>query len=83
MAFLTGYLRMGTSKRIARFRMIELFNLDRLPVLIVMALQAIYPKPAFVFVLVARDAGGRNAEERPVQVFNLDGRALRGRHFVG
>jgi hypothetical protein len=63
--------------------MIKLFNLDRLPLLIVMALQAIYPKPPFVFVLMARNAGRRNAEQRPVQIFNLDGRALRGRHFVG
>jgi len=82
-AFLTGDLRMQTGKRIARFRMIELFNLDRLPVLIVVTLQTVGPKPPFVFVLVAGNTGCRNAQEGAVKVLNLNGRALRGRHFVG
>jgi len=82
-AFLASYLRMQAGERIARFRMIELFNLNRLPALIIVALQTICPQPPFVFVLVAGNAGRRNTEKRPVQVFNLNGRAVRGRHLVG
>lgn len=82
-AFQTGDLRMQTGERIARFRVIELFKLDRLPVLIVVALQTVCPQPPFVFVLVAGNTGCRNAEEGSLKVLNLNGRALRGRHFVG
>ena len=83
MTFLTRCLPMQTGQRITRFRMIELFNLDRLPVLEIVALQAICPQPSFVFVPVAGDTAWRKTQKRPVQIFDLDGRTLSGRYFTG
>lgn len=83
MTFLARDLGMGASQRIARFRMIELFNLDLLPVVKIVALQTIAPQSSFVFVLVTRDTGLRDAQEGLVQIFDLNGYSLRGGYLVG
>jgi len=82
-AFLTSYLGVQTGEWIASFCVIELLNLDGFPVFKIVALQAVCSQPPLVFVLVAGDAARRNTQECPVQIFNLDGRALGGRNFVG
>ena len=61
---------------ISRLRVIKLANVDAFPLGIVMALQAILPQPALVFVLMARRARLRDPEERAVQVLQLDCRTL-------
>jgi len=56
-----GALHLGveTGQRIPRLRVIELVaNLQRLPIFVVVTLQAIRAQAAFVIILVARDAGG-------------------------
>lgn len=60
-AFRALYLLVQSGQGIPGFRVIELLDLDRFPVLIVVALQAVLAEPAFVLILVARHAGGRKA----------------------
>lgn len=63
--------------------MIELADVDLLPVLEVVAGLAIRPEPSFVLVLVASEASRRQPEERPIQILRLDRRTFRRRDVRG
>jgi len=56
--------------------MIKLADFDRLPIVEVMALQAIGTKPVLVRVLMAGYAAWRNAQEGAIQILDLDVRDL-------
>lgn len=80
-----GALHLGvqTGQRIARFGMVELPDVERLPVLIVVALQAVRTQPAFVLILVAGHARGGQAQIAPVKVLVLDRSPLLRTHVQG
>lgn len=63
--------------------MVELADANGLPIVVVMALQAVRPQPAFVMVLMASRAGRRYAQVRLAQVFDLDGGAFSRRNVIG
>jgi len=65
MALLASHLRMQPGERVSCLGVIELLC-RLLPVVVVVALKAIRPEPALVRILMARNTGGSNAEERPV-----------------
>jgi len=75
MALFALHLRVLPGQRIARFAVIELADGDRLPVVVVVALQAIRAQTPLVLVLVAGDAALRYSEKRPRQILDLDHRA--------
>lgn len=62
--------------------MIELADIDRFPVTVVMALKAIRAQPALVLILVAGRAGGGKSEECPVEILDLNEAFLRGRNVI-
>lgn len=74
--FLAGYVRMQSGQRVSGLEVIELSDRHCLPVVVIVALQAIRTQASFVFVLVAGDTGRGNSQEGPVEVFELDIRAL-------
>lgn len=78
MAFRALHLRMQPGQRVTRFRVVELLDLDRLPVLIIVALQAILAEPAFVLILVASNASSRESQISPIQILLFDCRPLLG-----
>ncbi len=82
MAFLAFHLRVQTGQRIACLRVIELLDLDRLPVLKVVALGAIWTESPLVLVLVTGDAIRRKSEKSFVQIFDFDRGTLRSGNFV-
>ena len=67
-----------TRQRIARLGVIEL--LCRLPVHVIMTLQAFVSELAFVHIFVARYAILRQSEKGFRDIFHLDERALLGNH---
>ena len=75
-ASLAANFRMRAGERVACERVIELADVDRLPVAGVMTLQAIGAEPAIVAVLMASDAARRNSQECVVQILDFDGRAF-------
>lgn len=79
MALRALHLGMQPSQRITRLRVVELAGIDRLPVFEVVTLLAIRPQPSFVLIFVASAARGRQAKIRPVEIFDLDSRAIRRR----
>lgn len=58
--------------------MVELTYVDRLPIHEVVAGEAVLPEPSLMLVGVAGEAGCRESQISPVQIFNLNGRAFRG-----
>src|SRR5271169_3673005 len=73
MTLLTSHLNVQAGQRIACLPVVELRHADRGPVSESVALLAVWPQAALVFVLVAGITGGRNAQQAPVQIFDLDG----------
>ena len=71
-------LDVKTRQRIARLGVIEL--LCRLPVHVIMTLQAFVSELAFVHIFVARYAILRQSEKGLRKVFHLDERAFLGNH---
>jgi|SRR5579862_7164610 len=67
------HLLVKAAQRIAGFRVIELPNFDRLPVLVIVALQTVLAKAPFVLILVAGHACRRNSKKTAVQVLIFDG----------
>jgi hypothetical protein len=63
---------MQAGERVARHGMVELSNVDHLPICGIVALRAIWAQAALVLILVARRARLRNAQECAIQVFNFD-----------
>ena len=72
---------MHPGQRVARFGVIE-FTGDILPVVVVMTLQAIRTKPAFVLILVASHARGRDTKEGSAQIFDPDLAAVGGGNLL-
>ncbi len=73
------HLRVQSGQRIARFRVIELLNVDRLPVHEVVALLTIRSQPSLVSILVTTCARRRKSQIGSSQIFRLDrGPLLRG-----
>jgi len=62
---------------------VELADSDRLPVFKVVAMRTVRRQPAFMFVLMARDAGLGKPEKGLVQVFGPNCSSLRCRNLVG
>lgn len=56
------YLGMQPGQRISRFRVIELVNVDLLPVHEIVTGLTRWPEPSFVLILVAGGAGGRETK---------------------
>src|SRR5450631_662530 len=79
----TLHLRVQSGQWKSRFGVIELPDGDRLPVGIVVALEAIGAEAPFVLILVAGDAGLRNAQKTAPQVLHLDGRAQSRGDVIG
>src|SRR5205807_3047723 len=77
-AFLAIDLDVKTRQRIAGLGVIEL--LCRLPIRVIMTLQAIVSELAFVHIFVARHAILRQPEKGLRKIFHLDERALIGNH---
>ena len=77
-ALLALHLDVKTRQWIARLGVIEL--LCRLPVHVIMTLQAIVSELAFVHILVARDAILRQPEKGLRKIFHLDERAFIRNH---
>lgn len=69
-------LRVPSGQGIARLRVIELANGDRLPIGGVVALLAIGAEAALVLVFVARDATGRETEIGPARILDFDRRSF-------
>ena len=55
-AFLAGDRSVQSGQGIASFRVIQLADLDRLPIVEIVTLQTVGTKPSFVLVLVATGA---------------------------
>ena len=75
------HLGMQAGQRIARLRVIELgltglADIDRFPVHEIVALLAVWAQAAFVLILVAGDATGRQTEVGPAQILDFDGRTF-------
>lgn len=70
-------LRVQSGQRIARLRVIELRDADRLPLFDVMTLLAGLSEPSVVRILVTSGAGRGQAQIGAAQVFDLDRRPLR------
>lgn len=70
------HLSVKPGQGIAGLRVIEFADSHRLPVLKIVARLTGRSEAAFVFVLVTRQAGAREAEERPIRILDLDRRAL-------
>lgn len=70
------HLRVQTGKRISSFRVIELSDIDLLPVNEVVAGDTVLPKASFVLILMAIDARRGNSEVCPVGILNFDRRAF-------
>jgi len=77
-ALLALDLEVKTRQGIARLGVIEL--LCRLPVHVIMTLQAIVPELAFVHIFVARYAILRQPKKGLRRIFHLDERAFIGNH---
>jgi hypothetical protein len=75
-AAFAGNFGVQTRERISGSRMIELADIDRLPVDGVVTLQTVGPEPAIVLVLMAGNATGRDSEECPGQILDFDFRAF-------
>jgi hypothetical protein len=75
-AAFAGNFGMQARERISGSRMIELADIDRLPVGGVVTLHAVGPEPAIVLVLMACNATRRNTEECPGQILDFDFRAF-------
>ncbi len=56
MTFLAGYLSVHSSQRIPRLRVVEFGNGHILPVVVVVALQAVLAKPSVVFIAMTSRA---------------------------
>ena len=82
-ALFTFHLHVQTGQRIARFGVVELANVDRLPVGGVVALNTVRAQPSLVGILVASGAGLRNAQETARQILHLDRGTLRGGDVIG
>ena len=82
MALCARNLRVQTGQRVARLRVIELRDADRLPVRGVVALQTIRTQLTFVFILMTGGTRGRNSKECVIQIFGFDGRSFRGRNLT-
>ena len=74
----TRNLRVQSGQRIACLAVIELPDVDRLPVFEVVARLASLAQTPVVRVLVAGGTGGRQAEISTAEVFDLNGRAFCG-----
>ena len=70
------HLRVQTGERISSFRVIELSDIDLLPVNEVVAGDTVLPKASFVLILMAIDARRGNSEVCPVGILNFDRRAF-------
>ena len=79
-AFLATHVNVLASERIASLRVIELLYIDRFPVIVVVALQAIGAKPPLVLILVAGNTGLGKSEKRSIEVRDLDQRFVLGDH---
>ena len=67
-----SYFSVKSGQRIARFGVIEFLYIYGLPVVVVVALQAIGPEACFVLVFMTGHTRWRQAEEGTIQVRNLD-----------
>src|ERR1700680_3723841 len=72
MTFRARNLSMQSRQRIARPRMVELADANRLPILEVVALLTTGPKPTAVRVLMAGRTGGRYTQVSLSQIFDFD-----------
>jgi hypothetical protein len=75
-AFRTSHLTVLTRQRILRPRVIELHDVERLPILEVVTLLASLPEASAVRILMASRASGREAQISLGEIFNFDGSAL-------
>jgi hypothetical protein len=71
-AFLAGHLGMQSGERISRTGMVELTDSNRLPLVKIVALQAIGTQALFVRILMTSRTGRRHSQKCAVEVFNLD-----------
>ena len=77
------HLQVQSRQRVACLGMIELADVDRLPIDEVVARKTILAKAALVLILVAGDAGGGKAEIGSAGIFDLDHRPFLGRNVRG
>lgn len=61
----------------------RLAYIDRLPVNIIVAGQAILTEAAFVLIFMASNTSGREAKVRPIEILDLEGRAILRRDARG
>jgi len=83
MALRALHLSVQPSQRIPGLRVIELSDLQRLPVLEVMTLQTILAETAFVLIFMAGDACRRHSQIAAIEVFVFDRRAFLRRNVGG
>jgi hypothetical protein len=69
-------LEVQTGKRITSKRMVELTNIDLVPLEEVVTLQAVGPEPALMLILMAVDTVGRNSQKGFGQILDFNGQAF-------
>ena len=79
---LASHLGVQSGQRVARFGVVELADSHGLPVIVGVALEAVRTQASLVLVLVTGDAVLGNTQKGPIQVLDLDLRALGRRHVL-
>ena len=75
MALRTAHLSVHSRERVTGLGVIQPNDAERLPVVVIVALLAFGAEPSAVGILMTTRARGRKAQERLVQILELDGRA--------
>ncbi len=69
-------LNVQSGKGITRERMIEIMNIDLVPLREVVTLQAVGPEPTLMRVLMTVGTVGRNSQKGSAQILDFDGQAF-------